>query len=240
MNTNATHTAAPSPAYLAVLRSPVGLGLATSLLLGAVIVTDVLSLASGAHLYDLLRGMPHDRAALWAVPGVEDRQRSYDLLGLLRSVFYLATGIVYVCWLYRLRDNAEVFAPGTHRHGRSWTGWGWIVPVVNLWFPRRVTLDIWDASRPAGPHSPDRPGHGLINLWWGFWLAQGFISLAGGAVYDTAESIGPTNVALGLLMASDLLDIVCAVLAVRLVRTLTHMQHDRAREGSAVREEPLS
>ncbi|MGQ4718579.1 DUF4328 domain-containing protein [Streptomyces anulatus] len=240
MNTNATRTAAPSPAYLAVLRSPVGLGLATSLLLGAVIATDVLSLASGAHLYDLLRGMPYDRAALWTVPGVEGRQRAYDLFGLLRSVFYLATGIVYVCWLYRLRDNAEVFAPGTHRHGRSWTGWGWIVPVVNLWFPRRITLDIWEASHPAGPHAPDRPGHGLINLWWGFWLAQGFISLAGGAVYDTAESIGPTNVALGLLMASDLLDIVCAVLAVRLVRTLTHMQHVRVREGATVREGPLS
>lgn len=52
------------------MRSPVGLGLATSLLLGVVIVTDVLSLASGAHLYDLLRGMPDDRAALWTVPGV--------------------------------------------------------------------------------------------------------------------------------------------------------------------------
>ncbi|MFD5030703.1 DUF4328 domain-containing protein [Streptomyces sp. NPDC058220] len=233
---NATHTAALSPAYLAVLRSPIGLGLATSLLLGAVIVTDVLSLASGAHLYDLLRSMPRAQAALWTVPGVEDRQLYYDLFGLLQSVFYLSTGIVYVCWLFRLRDNAEVFAPGTHRRGRSWTGWGWLIPVVNLWFPRRITLDIWDASRPVGPYSPDRPGRGLINLWWGFWLAQGFIALAGGAVYDTAESIGPTKVGLGLLMVSDLLDIVCAVLAVRLVRTLTHMQHVKARYGSTAQE----
>ncbi|MFF2408112.1 DUF4328 domain-containing protein [Streptomyces sp. NPDC058092] len=235
MNTNATQAAAPSPAYLAVLRSPAGLGLATSLLLVAVIVTDVLSLASGGHLYGLLRGAADPEAALLTVPGIEDGQLAYDLFGLLQSMVYLTTGIVYVCWLYRLRDNAEVFAPGTHRRGRSWTGWGWLVPVVNLWFPRRISLDIWNASRPEGPYAPDRPGRGPINLWWGFWLAQGFVALAGGAVYDMAESIGTTNVGLGLLTLADLLDIACAVLAIRLVRTLTHMQHVKAMHGPVAR-----
>lgn len=242
MKTNDTHTAAPSPSYFAVLRSPIGLGVATSLLLCAVIVTDVLSLASGAYLYDVLRGVPHADATLWTVYGGDDRPLHYfDLSGLLQSLFYLATGIVYVCWLYRLRDNAEVFAPGTQRHGRSWTGWGWLIPVVNLWFPRRITLDIWDASRPVEPYSPDRPGRALINLWWGFWLAEGFVALAGSAVYDAARSIDSTTVGLGLLMVSDLLDIVCAVLALRLVRTLTHMQHVKARHGSPAQEaQPLS
>ncbi|MFC9748449.1 DUF4328 domain-containing protein [Streptomyces niveus] len=237
MNTSATHTVAPSPAYLAVLRSPIGLGLATSLLLGAVIVTDVLSLASGVHLYDLLRGAPDAQAVLWTVPGVEDRLRYYNLSGSLQSVFYLSTGIVYVCWLYRLRDNAEVFAPGTHRRGRGWTGWSWLIPVVNLWFPRRIHLDIREASRSTGPHSPDWPGRGLINLWWGFWVAEGFVALAGGAVYDMTESVGTTNAGLGLLMLADVLDIVCAVLAIRLVRTLTHMQHIKARYGSTTAQE---
>ncbi|MFD4114127.1 DUF4328 domain-containing protein [Streptomyces niveus] len=237
MNTSATHTVAPSPAYLAVLRSPIGLGLATSLLLGAVIVTDVLSLASGVHLYDLLRGAPDAQAVLWTVPGVEDRLRYYNLSGSLQSVFYLFTGIVYVCWLYRLRDNAEVFAPGTHRRRRGWTGWGWLIPVVNLWFPRRIHLDIREASRSTGPHSPDWPGRGLINLWWGFWVAEGFVALAGGAIYDRAETVGATNAGLGLLTLADVLDIVCAVLAIRLVRTLTHMQHIKARYGSTTAQE---
>lgn len=51
-----------------------------------------------------------------------------------------------------------------------------------------------------------------------------------------AESVGPTNAGLGLLMLADVLDIVCAVLAIRLVRTLTHMQHIKARYGSTAQE----
>ncbi|MCX4786583.1 MULTISPECIES: DUF4328 domain-containing protein [unclassified Streptomyces] len=235
MNTNATHAVAPAPAYFAVLRSPVGLGLATSLLLVAVIVADVLSLVSGGYLYGLLRGAADPGAAVLSVPGIEKRQLVYNLFGLLQSLLYITTGIVYLCWLYRLRDNAEVFAPGTHRRHRSWTAWGWLLPVVNLWFPRRITLDIWNASRPEGPYAPDRPGRGPINLWWGFWLVQGFVALVGGAVYDMTQSVGTANVGLGLLMLADLLDIACAVLAIRLVRTLTHMQHVKGMHGPVAR-----
>ncbi|MFD6274654.1 DUF4328 domain-containing protein [Streptomyces sp. NPDC060209] len=199
------------------------------------IITDIVSIASGGYLYDLLRSLPDSAGALDAVSHADNRQLYYDLAGMLQSLLYLSTGIVYVCWLYRLRDNAEVFAPGAHRRGRSWTGWCWLIPVVNLWFPRRVTLDIWNASRPAEPQATSRPSHGLINLWWGFWLAQGLFALVGGAAYEMADSIGQTNISIGLLMLSDVFDIVCAALAVRLVRTLTHMQHIKMLAGRSVR-----
>ncbi|WP_406461074.1 DUF4328 domain-containing protein [Streptomyces sp. NBC_00111] len=236
MNTTTYGAPIPAPAYLAAVRSPVGLGVAVSLLLVAVIITDMLSIASGGYLYVLLRELPDSAAALDAVSHAGNRQLYYDLTGMLQSLLYFSTGIVYVCWLYRLRDNAEVFAPGAHRHGRSWTGWGWLIPVVNLWFPRRVTLDIWNASRSAESQATtSRPGHGLINLWWGFWLAEGLFALVGGVSYEAAESIDRTNASIGLLVLSDVFDIVCAVLTVRLVRTLTHMQHIKVMAGRSGR-----
>ncbi|WP_406391341.1 DUF4328 domain-containing protein [Streptomyces sp. NBC_00887] len=196
------------------------------------IITDILSIASGGYLYVLLRGLPDSAAALDAVSHAGNRQLYYDLAGMLQSLLYLSTGIVYVCWLYRLRDNAEVFAPGAHRRGRSWTGWCWLIPVVNLWFPRRVTLDIWNASRSAEAQATtSRPGHELINLWWGFWLAEGLFALVGGVAYEVAASIGQATAGIGLLAISDVFDIVCAVLALRLVRTLTHMQHIKMLAG---------
>ncbi|MFJ8978098.1 DUF4328 domain-containing protein [Streptomyces sp. NPDC102282] len=198
------------------------------------IITDILSIASGGYLYVLLRGLPESAAALDAVSHAGNGLLYYDLAGMLQSLLYLSTGIVYVCWLYRLHDNAEVFAPGAHRRGRSWTGWCWLIPVVNLWFPRRVTLDIWNASRSAESQAISRPGHGLINLWWGFWLAEGLFALVGGVAYEAAESIGQTIASIGLLVLADVFDIVCAVLAVRLVRTLTHMQHIKLQAGRSV------
>ncbi|MFE9498788.1 DUF4328 domain-containing protein [Streptomyces collinus] len=41
-----------------------------------------------------------------------------------------------------------------HTNSRGWAICGWFCPVVNLWFPRRVALDTWD----AGAAWADRPG----------------------------------------------------------------------------------
>ncbi|MFI0902108.1 DUF4328 domain-containing protein [Streptomyces sioyaensis] len=61
-------------------------------------------------------------------------------------------------WFHRARVNAEVFAPEYHEKARGCAIWGWSVPVVNLWFPRRVAIDILAAAprRPSGPDTERR------------------------------------------------------------------------------------
>lgn len=57
-------------------------------------------------------------------------------------------GIVFVIWLMRARENAENLSPYPHRRTRGWLFGGWLVPVVNLWFPKQIVDDIWRASSP--------------------------------------------------------------------------------------------
>jgi Domain of unknown function (DUF4328) len=47
-----------------------------------------------------------------------------------------------------------------HRRSRSWVVGAWLVPVLNLWVPRQVLLDIWRASAPRRPVSG-----ALVNAW---------------------------------------------------------------------------
>lgn len=53
------------------------------------------------------------------------------------------------------------------KRARGWTFWGWIVPIVNLWFPFQLMGDIphWRAGPPAerrgggaGQHGCQRSG----------------------------------------------------------------------------------
>lgn len=80
---------------------------------------------------------------------------------------YVAAGVVFLAWLWRARRNAENLSPDGHRLTRGWTIGGWLVPVVNLWFPFRVTEDIWNASRPADVVAPGTP----VRRWWFVWIA---------------------------------------------------------------------
>ncbi|MEU9388194.1 DUF4328 domain-containing protein, partial [Streptomyces sp. NPDC048279] len=143
-----------------------------------------------------------------------------------QAVSLVSCAVVYLCWFQRVRANAQVFSPAGHRKSPGWAIGGWFVPVVNLWFPRRITLDIWDASSPWGTNR----SHALVNAWWTLWLASLF---AGRAVTtgDTGGAAQARDDALAALV-SDALDIAAAVLAVLVVVRLTRMQHEKALAGA--------
>lgn len=80
-----------------------------------------------------------------------------------------------VVWLRRARINAEGH-DYRQRRARGWTFWGWIIPIVNLWFPFQIIGDIWRAGLPTQQR---RKTAWLPALWWTCWLLSGLSFCAG-------------------------------------------------------------
>src|SRR6266446_5906774 len=78
-------------------------------------------------------------------------------------------GIVFVVWFRRARINAER-SSWRQRRASGWAFWGWIVPVVSLWFPFQIMGDIWRAGLPVAQR---RRTAWLTALWWTTWLLGG-------------------------------------------------------------------
>jgi hypothetical protein len=88
--------------------------------------------------------------------------------------------IPLMLWLKRAAHTArEAGLPA--RRSPSWGIWGFVVPVVSLWFPYLVAVDCL-------PPGDER--RRLVGNWWGWWLAQSFSSLviAVTAIVSTAVS----------------------------------------------------
>jgi hypothetical protein len=160
---------------------------------------------------------------------VERADQLYLVTGVLQTLALIATVVLFLCWFHRVRVNAEVFDPYGHKKKRGWAIGAWFTPIVNLWFPRRITLDIWEASIPWGaPRS-----RGLVNTWWTFWIVS---LLAGRAAFDShrkAETPEEFRDAVLQVIFADVMDIVAAALAIAVVLRLTRMQNEKAIQGSA-------
>jgi hypothetical protein len=208
------------------LRSPIGLGWAAVAGLGAVIAADLFAVYADVVMRDVTGGL--------ADGGVYDERaeradRLYSIAGTVQTVALLTTAVLFLCWFHRTRVNAQVFDPHGHSKKGVWAIWGWIVPIVNLWFPRRITLDIWDASSPW-----DTPrSHGLVNTWWTFWIISLLSGRAAATAYRKAETAQAIHSAVGQMLFSDVVDIVAAALAIAVVLRLTRMQHHKALRGPA-------
>jgi len=86
------------------------------------------------------------------------------------DVSIVAWSIVFLVWLWRARADAELLGY-RQRRAQGWAFWGWIVPIVSIWFPFQIMRDIWRASqadRRAGPRA------WVVPAWWAAWLLANF------------------------------------------------------------------
>lgn len=122
-------------------------------------------------------------AVVWARFGVSrlDAAQRDPLMAQSQPVLgvtILVTWLVTSTWLGRLHDAARQVAPQLQRHSRVWATSGWVVPLVNLWFPKGVVDDAWRAlEQLPGRHPRVRTG-----WWWLAWLVAGFLTTP--SVYD--------------------------------------------------------
>ncbi|MET9484661.1 DUF4328 domain-containing protein [Streptomyces sp. NPDC006638] len=212
------------------LRSPVGLSHVVILMLGVAITADLFSLVVGFNLH-----------AAWSdvlAPGYDGSsgdsyervETLYGLSGGMQGLSLLVCAVLFISWFHRVRGNAQTFAPDAHSKSSGWAVWGWLVPVVSLWYPRRIALDIWAASGPE-PHLglAKPPSRALINAWWTLWLATLFFGNLASRRYEGAVDGADVQRAVAELMVSDVINIAAAVLAILVVRRLTSMQQEKAR-----------
>lgn len=157
--------------------------------------------------------------------GADNTSANVAVLWLLA---WLTTGVMFLTWSWRARDNAERLSSLPHRLGRGWVIGGWLVPA----FPLIVLEDVWRTSRPGVPctgHARDLPRAWLVRSWWYSALACGLVGLW----LAVAQRDEPTIEAL-LNVASittivAMLQIVTAALVTAVIRQITRWQSAPAR-----------
>lgn len=147
--------------------------------LGAAVASTVLLVAAG------LVATSREEAMMSWWRGEAEGSGTIELLGLLSGLNALTNVVAFVAtgvWLLGLRKVAEWAAPGAyHRRSAYWAVLGWVVPVVNLWFPYQV---VADTSRALGSRVS------RLWPWWLAWLALlGVSALDPGGELMTSEDL---------------------------------------------------
>ncbi|MFD9204030.1 DUF4328 domain-containing protein, partial [Streptomyces anthocyanicus] len=152
----------------------------------------------GSLTYDVADRLAGDGFGAVAMTEVDRADTVSTVAGVVQTVAFVVAIALFLAWFQRARVNAEVFDPFGHRMKRAWTCWSWFVPVVNLWFPRRIMEDVWDASAPPG-----RVSHALLNGWWACWVLALLADRFGSTTYRRAEAPDEIRDAVGQVMFAD-------------------------------------
>lgn len=143
-----------------------------------VVGVSLIALASRVAEYTMLQNM----AAGGKVPPaqVEASDWRQEVIGSTQLVLILLAFIALALWAYRAYENLHRLHKAPQpRHSEGAAGWGWFVPIMNLWYPYQVMKDIWHLTqRYAQPDEAPRyeRDHGLIGGWWALRIFTIFAS----------------------------------------------------------------
>jgi hypothetical protein len=204
------------------------MGLAASILIGLVTVMGWATAWSDWHSYTALKTYEETQNERL----LDQADLISGSLGIVAALALLASAIVFIVWLWRVRWNAEMFCKGEHRFTRGWVLGSWICPVVNLWYPKWVVDDIVAASDPRTPPLTPTlrgiPGTRLVWAWWLTWVVGLVLdNVAQRSVLDGAAQLSDlrTNAVMSSISAAS--TTAAAVLAVILVQRINDLQMRR-------------
>jgi hypothetical protein len=131
----------------------------------------------------------------------------------LAGAFSIALQVFRILWLHRAAITAREL--GFHlRREPIWSALGWIIPVVNFWFPYQGVTDLFPEHE-----RPDR----RIAWWWASSIVAALVPFAA-----LAAPYVPLAVAVAIVVAAVAPTVVAAVLEIGLV------QEADARHGEQV------
>lgn len=209
-------------------RSAAGLGRTVKVLLVIHMALLVLSIFAGAFQNEILSGNPTQEEA-------EAAEILVGIVGLLYLVVFIALVVIFGMWIHRTYGNLTSLGVMKPRFSPGWAVGFYFIPVLNLFRPYQATKEVWYGSDPErndfDPESyQSKAPSALLSWWWGMWLFSGMVARGTSRIYNRAETVDSLIAANKLMIFSDFMDILSALLAFLVVKRITDMQEQKHRQ----------
>ncbi|MGH8545883.1 MAG: DUF4328 domain-containing protein [Gammaproteobacteria bacterium] len=226
MNTQSVLSFAPSD----------GLARWTKGLLVATLMLSAVGIISGLLEVELLSRAASGDISDSEVAANDARQ---GLIGVLQVLVFLGTAVAFLAWFHRVHKNLLALRGRELKYTPGWAVGGFFLPFLNLVRPLQVMREVWHGSDPsglerdtesAGPSIRNELGTpALVGWWWALFLISTLLgNIIMRASFSEDLTLADLQALSGALVFADILNILGAVVAVRLVGRITGRQAQRA------------
>ena len=161
---------------------------------------------------------------------IEDRANINDLIqqliGIIQFSLFIITSIVFLRWIYFSNSNSRSLGASGMQFTPGWTIGYYFVPYLNLYKPYIAMKEIWKTSKdPKNWEMIKTPS--LFPQWWTLWIISSISANISFRLSMRAEELNELFVSSSVTLASDLVGIPLALIAIKLVGSIFDMQNEK-------------
>jgi len=92
-------------------------------------------------------------------------------------IIVILTIVFFIMWFRRAYYNLHMLPWHNARYTEGWAAGSWFVPIINLWWPYQIMMDIWRGTQNALRERLGKPQSAAIVGWW--WTLHLITSIYG-------------------------------------------------------------
>ncbi len=188
----------------------------------------LIALVSGYMELELLQKI--DAGGNYTDEQLDSNDLRQGIIGIAQVITTIILAFLFIMWFRRAYVNAGLISDRKLEHNDSWAIWGFIVPIISLWYPYTIASEIDEKMNRflrlnRTRYTPTAIGW-TIGLWWTFYIIKNVI---GRLVFkfamkdDTIEDfISGTQITL----ASDFFDILAALVTIMMIIKMSEKEKE--------------
>ncbi len=145
------------------------------------------------------------------------------MIGLLYLGVFIATGIIFLKWIYRANLNCRGFGATDMKFTPGWSIGYYFIPFLNLVRPYQAMKEIWKVSSDPKNWQAQQ-GSGILGWWWALWLISGFLGQMTFRMSMNVNSPSSLEAATMVSILSSLVEIPLILVAVTLITSIIKKQ----------------
>jgi len=97
------------------------------------------------------------------------------VVNVAHIIIVILSIVFFIMWFRRAYYNLHTLPWHNARYTEGWAAGSWFVPIINLWWPYQIMMDIWKGTQNALRERLGEPrSAAIVGWWWALHLITSF------------------------------------------------------------------
>ena len=150
------------------------------------------------------------------------------VVNVAHIIIVILSIVFFIMWFRRAYYNLHTLPWHNARYTEGWAAGSWFVPIINLWWPYQIMMDIWKGTQNALRERLGEPrSAAIVGWWWALHLITSFyINISTRLGWDADQDIDSLLTFTKVDFIGEILSIPAIIVTIMLIQRTSNFERE--------------